>query len=120
MTRILVVESEMPSRQTMRNILQEAGYDVDVAIDGDDAVLAHDRQPADLVIADVITMEAHPSFAHASFGRALVLAMPCGLSARDADVRVKAVHADGMLPKPFRRDQLLAAVRNTLECATCL
>ena len=115
MTRILVVESETPSRQTMRNILLEAGYDVEVATDGGDAILAHDRRPADLVIADIITMEAHTRF-----NGALMLALPCGLSARDAAIRMKAAHADAMLPKPFRRDQLLAAVRDTLESATCI
>ncbi len=111
MTRILVIESEAPSRHAMRSILEGAGYEVEVASDGTDAVQAHSRHPADLIIADLA--DVAPTIA---FAGARVLALPGGLAARGAEAaeRVRTLNALHSLPKPFRRDDLLAAVRTTL------
>jgi len=111
MTRILIIESEAPTRHTMRSILEAAGYDVETASDGTDGAEAHARRPADLVIAGMIDVGPHITFADAR-----VLAVPCRLAAAGLEIaeRLRSLNARHMLPKPFRRDELLAAVRATL------
>lgn len=99
MTRILVIESEPRARHALRNILVDAGYEVELAADGRDAARRQAHAPVDLVIADGV--EAPPAGAP-------VLAVPGGAQG----FRPSAGWA--MLPKPFRRDDLLAAVRATL------
>lgn len=99
MARILVMESELRARHALRSILVSAGYEVEIAADGIHAARVQQARPADLVIADGI--EPPPAGAP-------VLAVPGGSHG------FKGHAGWTMLPKPFRRDDLLAAVRETL------
>lgn len=114
MTRILVIESEVRARHALRSILEGAGYDVDIAADAPEAGRMHAEFAADLVIADTIDAQAR-----LSFGGARVLAVPGGCTGREREVaeRVLAIGVQHFLPKPFRRDDLLAAVKVTLNMA---
>lgn len=114
MTRILVIESEVRARHALRTILESAGYDVDMANGTAEAGRIHQESPADLVITDAI--DAH---ARLSFGGARVLAVPGGCTGREHEVaeRVRAIGVQHFLPKPFRRDALLDAVKTTLNMA---
>ncbi len=111
MIRILVIEPEAPSRHALRNILEGAGYEVEVAADGDDAAGVHAARPADLVIADLADVGPHHTFPGTR-----MLATAGGLTARDARA-VNTVPVHHTLAKPFRRDDLLTAVRATLSAA---
>lgn len=51
--RILVVEDSITSRMLLKGILESAGYDVKVAVDGIDAFAALREHPFDLVVSDV-------------------------------------------------------------------
>ncbi|OAN50895.1 hypothetical protein A6A05_11545 [Magnetospirillum moscoviense] len=106
MTRILVLESELRLRHSLKTILESAGYEVDVADDGVDALSRHARRPADLLIAD-----GHVS--PAGFSGTRVLAVPGG----GACEAVKGTDITHFLPKPFGREDLLAAVRVSLGAA---
>lgn len=114
MTRILVIESEVRARHALRAILESAGYDVDMAAGAAEAGRIHDETPADLVIADTIDAQARLTFSGAR-----VLAVPGGCTGREHEVaeRVNAMGIQHFLPKPFRRDALLAAVKTTLNMA---
>lgn len=114
MSRILVVESEVRARHALRSILESAGYEVETAADAPTAGRMHADNPADLVIADIIDSRARLSFAGAR-----VLVVPGGSAGREREVaeRVQAIGAHHILPKPFGRDDLLAAVRVTLNMA---
>lgn len=101
MTRILVIESETRARHALRSMLEGAGYEVDLCADGRDAERKHSSRPADLVIADGISEPIR-------LDGARLLAVP---SSGDQAGSLEAQH---FLPKPFRRDDLLAAVRATL------
>lgn len=50
---LLVVEDSFTTRELIRSILQSAGYDVTVAVDGHDALDKLRIQPYDLVVTDV-------------------------------------------------------------------
>ncbi len=106
MTRILVLESETRLRHAFKTMLEAAGYEVDVALDGDDAVSRHTRRPADLVIAD-------GSQSPSGFSGARILAVPGGAACE----AVRGAGITHFLPKPFGRDDLLTAVRVSLGSA---
>jgi len=112
MPRILVVESEVRARHSLRSILESEGYDVDIASGGDEAGRMFADHPADLVITDAVDAQARLTFAGAR-----LLAVPGGCAGREHEVaeRVAAMGMSHFLPKPFRRDALLDAVRFTLD-----
>ena len=101
MIRILVLESETRLRHAFKTMLESAGYEVDIALDGADARSRHSRRPADLVIAD-------GSQGGEDFSGARILAVPGGGDP------VSGAGVTHFLPKPFGRDDLLAAVRVSL------
>ena len=50
---ILVAEDSITSRMLLKNILEGAGYDVETAVDGLDALMKLKTRPTDLVVSDV-------------------------------------------------------------------
>ncbi|MCR6632359.1 MAG: response regulator [Magnetospirillum sp.] len=111
MTRILVIEPELRARHSLRAILDGAGYEVETVPDMPAGRVLHAAHPVDLVVTGQIDGSAHVDFAGAR-----VLAVPGGVAGREHDIaeRVRALGAQHCLRKPFRRDDLLAAVRVTL------
>ncbi len=107
MTRILLIEHETRTRHAMKNILESAGYEVELAADSLAArqAQAQTRCPTDLVIADRVDDDAR-----AFLDGIPMLAVPGGRR-RTVGLSAQARHT---LPKPFRGDDLLAAVRVTL------
>lgn len=114
MTRILVIESESRARHALQRILAGAGYEVHTAKDGHQAEEIYARKPADLVIADDMPERPVDDMAERIFARTRVLAVPSGSSGQAASDRMRAAGAH-MLPKPFHRNDLLAAVQATLS-----
>ncbi len=51
--KILVVDDSMSSRTLEQTMLQEAGYDVSIAVDGEAAWQLLEKEPFDLVVSDV-------------------------------------------------------------------
>ncbi|MHB8159816.1 MAG: hybrid sensor histidine kinase/response regulator [Thermoleophilia bacterium] len=50
---VLVVEDSLVVRELQRNILETAGYDVNTAVDGADALIQLSQKPADCVVTDI-------------------------------------------------------------------
>lgn len=111
MTRIMVIETEVRARHVLRSILEQAGYEVHTAADISAGAEAHTETPVDLVVTGDMD-----GLARMNFTGTRVLAVPGGVAGREHDVaeRVRAIGVQHCLPKPFRRDDLLAAVRTTL------
>jgi CheY-like chemotaxis protein len=57
MPSVLVVDDEDQLRQLIREILEQAGYQVTEARDGKEAVLQYRLAPADVVIMDILMPE---------------------------------------------------------------
>ena len=53
MKSVLVVEDSVMVRELERNILESAGYEVDVAIDGVEGIEKMEQKPYDLVVSDI-------------------------------------------------------------------
>jgi two-component system chemotaxis sensor kinase CheA len=114
--RILVVDDALTVRELQRSILERAGFDVRVAIDGMDALSKLAEAPSDLILTDVEmpnmdgfelteAVRAHPSLANIP-----VLILSSRSSEADR-LRGLNAGADGYIIKSsFDEGSLLAAV----------
>jgi len=112
--RILVVEDEIALADVVARGLRQAGFAVDVAHDGEEALIKTEVTPYDVVVLDrqlpgmlgddvcrrLVVMEAVP--------RILMLT-----AAGNVDARIEGLTlgADDYLPKPFVMAELIARIR---------
>ena len=115
---VLVADDDRAVRESLERALQLAGYEVELAADGDAALAAIERRTPDAVVLDVMM----PGYDGLDVTRRLrregnrvpILL----LTARDAvGDRVEGLDAgaDDYLPKPFALDELLARLRALLR-----
>ncbi len=120
MARVLVVDDEPAVRRALERALQLDDYEVALAADGEEALDALARQPADAVILDVLMprldgLEVCRRLRKAGDRTPILI-----LTARDAiDDRVQGldVGADDYLVKPFALRELQARLRALLRRA---
>lgn len=117
--RVLVVDDEPNIVMSLRFLMERAGFEVEVASTGQAAVAALARQPADLVLLDVMMpgldgfevcqrIRDHPAW------RATKIVM---LTAKGRDVerdKGLALGADEYVTKPFSTRDLVAKVKQML------
>lgn len=119
--RILVIDDDAPMRETLRAILEKAGYEVVEAGDGRAGLSRQREQPVQLVITDIIMpgmegMEAIAEFQE-SFPDVPLIAISGG-SRSGVGCYLETAEALGAccsLPKPFGRSELLDAVARALS-----
>jgi len=112
--RVLLVEDELSLSRYVKQGLEEEGYAVDAALDGDEALEALRMTSYDVVLLDIMI----PAMSGLELckwirGRGLATAVVM-VTARDAvedRVRGLDVGADDYLVKPFAFEELLARVR---------
>jgi two-component system response regulator MprA len=121
--RVLVADDDQAMRDSLDRALRVQGYDVELAVDGADALTRTRANPPDLVILDVMMPGTNGLEAcrwlRASGDRTPVLM----LTARDAvHDRVAGLDAgaDDYLVKPFALQELLARVRALLRRGAAL
>ncbi len=119
--RILLAEDGEANQLVAAAILRKAGYAVDLARDGDEAVGAARTAAYDLVLMDVRMprMDGYAATAairalHGPAGRVPILAMTASAMAGDRE-KCLAAGMDGHLPKPMDRAVLLGAVAQVLD-----
>ncbi len=116
--RVVVVDDDEALRNALRRALRLEGYDVEVAVDGADALTQLAGLSADLVVLDVL-MPVLDGVTMCRRLRASGDATPIlMLTARDAvSDRVVGLDAgaDDYLTKPFALEELLARVRALLR-----
>jgi two-component system, OmpR family, response regulator len=116
--RVLVVEDSPKMGMLLEKGLSRAGYAVDLARDGTDAVWMATGHPYDAIVLDII-LDGAPvptdGFEVCRSLRASGCTTPVLMvTARDAvedRIRGLDVGADDYLPKPFAFDELLARIR---------
>jgi two-component system response regulator HydG len=116
--RVLIADDDQGVRYTLRGMLEDAGYQVDEAADGEEALARLERGGIDLLISDlrmprVDGLELLRRAAPRHPGLKVVLVTAHG-SERHA-VEAMKLGAVDYFRKPFDVDEVLAVVRRTIE-----
>ena len=117
MTRVLVVEDEESFSDALSFMLRREGYEVDIAVDGLQAIEEFDRHGADLVLLDLML----PGISGTEVCRNLRQrsAVPIIMvTAKDGEVdKVVGLElgADDYVTKPFSSRELVARIRAVLR-----
>lgn len=119
---VLIADDEPNIILSLKFIMEQAGYDVRVARDGDDAMAQMAQYPPDLVLLDVMmpkltgydvcqAIRANPDYA----GTRIIMVTAKGREAeREQGL---AVGADDYVTKPFSTRDVLKQVQSLLEPA---
>ena len=116
--RLLVVDDDADMRLTLKLALELAGYSVDVAANGREAVELQRRQPADVLITDIFMPDADGFEAIDAFRRhfpqtkIVVVSGGAQFTKRDYLPDAELVGADATLQKPFEIDTLLGLLKS--------
>lgn len=116
MTSILIVDDSASMRQMVTFTLKGAGYDVEEAIDGVDALKKAKIKSFDIVVTDVnmpnmdgiVLIKALRALPSYKFTPLLMLTTE---STSDKKMQGKEAGATGWMVKPFNPDQLLATIK---------
>jgi DNA-binding response OmpR family regulator len=116
--RILIVEDEKALADIIKKGLEEEGYAVDVAYNGEDGLFMAENEPSDLIILDIMLpivdgMAILKRIREAGVGTPVLI-----LTAKDALMdKVSGLDggADDYLTKPFLFEELLARMRVLLR-----
>lgn len=115
--RILVVDDEADLRTTIQSALEIAGYAVDVAANGREALAIQRERPADALITDIFMpdsdgFEAIDGFRREFPGTKLIIISGGAQFARgDYLSAARLMGVDATLQKPFEIETLLGALR---------
>ena len=118
--RILVIEDEQKTAAFLAKGLREAGFDVDLAGDGESGLELARKKKFDLLIVDVMLPNKDGWEVVAELRRDGIRTPILFLTARDSvRDRVKGLElgADDYLVKPFAFSELLARIRSLLRRA---
>jgi len=110
---VLIVEDDPCQRRLYRLLLEDAGYEVEVATQGAQALRMLARDPVDLVLLD-LHLPIMDGRECATRLRASGISTPVVLMSSDWEVHsvAREVRALGVLPKPFTAEELLATVES--------
>jgi two-component system sensor histidine kinase/response regulator len=118
--RVLLVEDEPVVCSQIRNLLEQEGFEVLTKGDGIEALDLLEREPVDLIIADVTMprMDGFELCARIRRNPALNLVPVVFLTAqtsREVRLRGRELGADDFLAKPFEVEELLQIVRTRIS-----
>jgi CheY-like chemotaxis protein len=117
---VLVVEDNLDNYELVRTILEFAGYDTFLAVNGEDGVTAASKQKPDLILMDMSLPEmdgweatklirGNPDTTHIPMIALTVHTLP--LERR----RALEAGVDAYLPKPYDAGQLIRVVEGVLK-----
>ena len=121
MKRILIIDDEPQIRSMLKKMLEREGFNIIVASDGKEGMKLFEKNPADLVITDIIMPEKE--------GIEIILALRkdypdvpifamsgCGIKPPDGYLKMaKLSGAQAIFEKPIKKEELLNAVKKALE-----
>jgi two-component system, OmpR family, KDP operon response regulator KdpE len=118
--RILVVDDEPEIRNALETTLRGAGYDVDGAASGEDALVRASLRPPEAVILDLVLpgksgVEVARELREWSDAPILIMSV---VGEEVDKVAALDAGADDYVTKPFGMDELLARLRATLRRAS--
>ena len=115
MAKILLVEDNEMNRDMLSRRLTKRGYDVAIAVDGQEGVDAATAQQPDLILLDMSLpvldgwtaarmLKADPATAAIP-----IIALTANVMA-ESEAAARAIELDGFLPKPLVKSDLLETV----------
>jgi CheY-like chemotaxis protein len=116
--RILVADDDADMRLTLKLALELAGYAVDVAANGREALAVQRAQPADVLITDIFMPDADGFEAIDAFRRhfpqtrIIVVSGGAQFTKRDYLPDAELIGVDATLQKPFDVDTLLGLLKS--------
>ncbi len=121
MTKILIIDDESHIRTVFRLILEQEGYKVVEASNGEEGIQLYRENPTDLVITDIL-MPVKEGFTtimdlKRDYPDVKIIAISGGhrIGSEEYLKVAKKFGAIKMLNKPVRREELLDAVKNLIE-----
>ena len=120
MTKVLIVEDEESMAEPLAFVLQREGFNTQTAVNGPDALVAFDRDGADIVLLDVML----PGMSGTEVCKQLRArgAVPVIMvTARDSEIdKVVGLElgADDYITKPYSTRELIARIRAVLRRGT--
>ena len=116
--QILIVDDNPGTVAVLTDILQEAGYNVHIARNGEEALAMLREIYYDLLIVDLnlpkIGGLALISRAHELYGREVKCIIVTGYASKESAIEAVNLGVQKFLEKPFSASQLLATVKMTL------
>ena len=119
--RLLVVDDNADTRQSMKLLLERAGYEVEVAQNGAHALERQRALSADVLITDIFMPELDGietiSQFRREFPRVRIIAMTGGgmnFNRENYLLSANVAGADAVLRKPFEKVTLLQALQNVM------
>jgi len=116
--RVLIVEDEKDLAAIIKQGLEEEGYVVDVAHDGEEGLYMAESYPIDVMVLDVMLPQMDGLTVLSSLRKKGVQTPVILLTARDALIdKIKGLDtgADDYLTKPFVFEELLARIRSLMR-----
>ncbi len=118
--RVLVVDDQEANRELVEEILGSAGYEVELAVDGQDALDRIEVALPECIVLDVMMprldgFEVCRRLRAAPRTRFVPIVILTALSDTRDKVRGLELGADDFLNKPVRREELLARVRSLVR-----
>jgi len=116
--RVLVVDDDADMRLTLKLALELAGYVVDAAANGREALELQRRQPAEVLITDIFMPDADGFEAIDAFRRQfpqtkiVVVSGGARSSKRDYLPDAELIGVDATLQKPFEIETLLRTLKS--------
>ena len=121
--RILIIDDYEPFRASVRDLLEANGYDVAVAVDGEDGIQQFRLQPFDLVLCDLFMpkkdgMETIRDLRQLSAGTPIISITGRNNTFETDFLRMtRELGATRAITKPFDVEEFLALVRRCLAVA---
>jgi len=121
MTRILIIDDDIQILKMLRKTLEREGYEVVDATDGNKGLKLYRKDPADLVITDIVMPEKEGIETiidlRREFPEAKIIAMSGGgqIEAESYLSMAKRLGAQRTLTKPFQNEELLEAIEALVD-----
>jgi CheY-like chemotaxis protein len=119
--RILLAEDNAINQRVVRLMLKHAGFNVDLANDGSEALEAHSSKPYDVILMDcqmpgMDGWEATSRIRQLNQPQPVIIAVTANALVGDRE-RCLAAGMDDYLSKPFTAEQLRTIVRKAIDSA---
>ena len=124
MARILIVEDEVSIQALLHDFIQEAGYEVELAADGVEAIAKFNEQPFDLILLDIMLpkIDGYGVCEVIRQKSDVPIIMLTALDSEQAQIKGLDLKADDYITKPFSMPVLIrkitAVLRRTMSQET--